>query len=943
MGSGQDLWQRRALFVAVIVFSAGLVVSLSRGQISTAVFELQRAIPQNVADAGDDSISFPQTFTLADVNDDGFADLIAVNALDSKVLVHLSIGDGNFEDAREFAVVDIDGDPLDAPVSVVVGDFASQFGSADDGASDGNPDILVGTSEDVLVLFVGDGQGNFETREEDLSIGSDCVGLAAADFDGDGELDIAALDSTGDVEILLNQQGNFDVDSTECFTTDAITPIDIAPGDFDGDGSVDLVVLDREGTLQLLLGDGDGAFGESQERSAVTGDDETQSPADLAVADLDDDGNDDVVVIDFGQVSDAQMVVLRGDDLRDDALFTAPFNSTGVAVADFDGNDFFDNITTNEDSAPVFTADDGGSGGFQNTGGLSINRFGPGLALAAANFAGDSLPDFVLLNLQADTFQVAVNVTADQPTPGGNTPTPRGTATSGPSGTPTATVPTNTPTPTATATPIPTVPLSTCEISFPIVPLPNPVDVDWGNFDNNQFRDIVVADQGNRRLLMLLIDQKMPLPERSEDCVVGDLPLRSFAVPNGDPAALAAGGLADLDRRRDVAVVGGGFLTLFYGDGQGSFDPNPPSMLVGSDLRSVVIGDINKDNKADVVVADHGGNTLRILYGTGGRNFDPPVSPGPEPPATPTPGPTPGHPSFVLTADLDNDGFPDLAEGSTDDSTVSVRFQNSNQPGQFRAITTVDLRSMGQPTAMVADFFNDDALLDLGVTIRTGGNDSFIILVATRSGSTISYVASNTVGTDPSPSDIGVGSFTKAGARDIVVTTMDRDLADFYEDGTEPPFKELNPKESGTGPVALTVADFDGDTKDDVVIANRDSGTLTIFRSAVPPSTPTPTDTATATRTGTVTSTGTVTRTPTQTATGTPSPNGTSTATGTRTATATRTKTPKPGAFGLSGGSCAINAPAEDRKPGGFALLWLIGVAFVWRRRRSGKNEGRPL
>jgi hypothetical protein len=248
---------------------------------------------------------------------------------------------------------------------------------------------------------------------------------------------------------------------------------------------------------------------------------------------------------------------------------------------------------------------------------------------------------------------------------------------------------------------------------------------------------------------------------------------------------------------------------------------------------------------------------------------------------------------------------------------------------------------MGQPTAMVADFFNEDALLDLGVTIRTGGNDSFVILVATRSGSTINYVASNTIGTDPSPSDIGVGSFTKTGARDIVVTTMDRDLADFYEDETEPPFRRLDPKPSGTGPVALTVADFDGDAKDDVVIANRDSGTLTIFRSAVAPSTPTPLPTSTPSPTGTVTRTGTITATATQTPTETPTPNGTSTATGTRTATATHTRSPKPGTFGLSEGGCTLNGPLDrGEDPRGFTLLWIVGAALAWRRRRGWRDKG---
>lgn len=933
-----------AFFAAAFVLSAVLAVSLSSGQLTTVRFSPQNFIEQDVAEVDNEEISFPGTFTLADVNDDGLADLVAVNNLGGTVLVHLSQGDGTFEAPIELTPLLALEDEVE-PSAVAVGDVASAYDSDNEGLPDGNVDIVVGTTFGEIVIMVGDGEGNFENRDEDLSTFlDDVVAISLADFDGGGLLDIAAQSSFDEAVVMLDQFGSFDPD-TDVFDTggEEGTAIDMSTGDVDDDGEVDLVVLNRDDrTVSLLLGTGDGQFEEPQTRSTISDSVEPdQLPKDLVVADRNDDGADDVVILNSGEFSDLQLLVRNGPTLQPSTSFSAPALATGIALGDFDDNGIDGALISHGgNDSPGYLPDDGGSGFSQ---GFPVNRFGAGLGIAAGDINGDSLPDFVELNSQANGFFVGINV-SNEPTETPGTPSPGVTVTSGPTGTPTPTVPTNTPTPTATATPIPTVPLSTCEISIPLVPLASPVDVDWGNFDNNQFRDIAVADGGRSvgsgRLLVFLIDQSMPLPESAKDCVVNDLPLRSFPISGANPRALAVGGLADVDRRRDVAVVGDGLLALFYGDGQGGFG-SPINMQLGGDLRSVAIGDINRDNNSDIVVADHGGNSLRILYGTGGKGFAAPVSPGPEPPATPTPGPTPGHPSFVLTADLDNDGFLDLAEGSTDDSTVSVRFQNRSQPGQFDAITTIDLRSMGQPTAMVADFFNDDALLDLGVTIRTGSNDSFIILVAARSGSTINYVASNTVGTDPSPSDIGVGAFKKTGSRDIVVTSMDRDLADFYEDQTEPPFKELDPKEAGMGPVALTVADFDGDAKDDVVIANRDSGTLTIFRSAVPPLTPTPTDTATPTATGTVTSTGTITRTPTRTATATPSPNGTATTTVTRTATATQTKSPKPGAFGLSNSSCAINSAAGGGGRGGLAPFWMIGAALLWRRQRAWKNKER--
>jgi Calx-beta domain/FG-GAP-like repeat len=75
---------------------------------------------------------------------------------------------------------------------------------------------------------------------------------------------------------------------------------DLVSGDFNGDGRPDLAAANYDeqtslGTVSVLLGNGDGAF--QAARTLATGIDNTQS---LQVADLNDDGNDDLVALSGG-------------------------------------------------------------------------------------------------------------------------------------------------------------------------------------------------------------------------------------------------------------------------------------------------------------------------------------------------------------------------------------------------------------------------------------------------------------------------------------------------------------------------------------------------------------------------------------------------------------------------------------------------------------------
>src|SRR5215468_2751257 len=104
-----------------------------------------------------------QSFTLADVNNDGMLDLITVDEDDGAAHVLLGNGDGTFQQAQTFNTSNVT-----SPLFVAVADVASPFASNGAGAPDGYPDIIIADDTDVEVLL-GDGTGNFGPPEQDFS------------------------------------------------------------------------------------------------------------------------------------------------------------------------------------------------------------------------------------------------------------------------------------------------------------------------------------------------------------------------------------------------------------------------------------------------------------------------------------------------------------------------------------------------------------------------------------------------------------------------------------------------------------------------------------------------------------------------------------------------------------------------------------------------------
>jgi VCBS repeat protein len=246
----------------------------------------------------------PAPVTIADVNHDGHPDIFVGNSGDSTLSALLNDGHRHFTPAP--------GSPFPCgknPNDIAVADMNA----------DGNPDVIIAnTGTPYITILLGDGRGGFTPAPHSpfaTTVRPHVHGVAVGDFMGDGNPAVVT-DSWGNDQILLipsDGHGNLLLPG-KFFPSDLHSDQGVRAADFNHDGHLDIVVTNqRLGAVGLMLGDGHGGFRRAPGSPFPAGE---QAFA-FAVADINRDGNPDVLVIpyqrDLRDPSQLGVRVLLGD------------------------------------------------------------------------------------------------------------------------------------------------------------------------------------------------------------------------------------------------------------------------------------------------------------------------------------------------------------------------------------------------------------------------------------------------------------------------------------------------------------------------------------------------------------------------------------------------------------------------------------------------------
>jgi hypothetical protein len=352
----------------------------------------------------------PTFLATGSLRDNGDDDLIVSNFTDNTVSVLLGNGDGTFETQTTFPTGT-------GPVWIATGAFQTI-------ANNQNIDLAVANeTANTISILLGNGDGTFQAKT-DIAAGNGPVSVLAKNFhdlNGLGALDLAVANHNDNTIYLYegNGDGTFQKPSVIQLPT-GFSPAGMVAADFNGDGHIDLAVADEgNATVSVFLGNGNGTFGARADYATgnspvwvSTADFNGDLVPDLAVANK----ADNTVSVLFGNIASgtAGVNAIGAGTFATQSAYPAGTGPTSIAVADYNIDGLPDlAVTAQGDNAVAVLLN------------LSGGTFGPDfelpvgttpVSIVSADFNGDGRPDAATANNGSANVSVVLNSSNFSPT-----------------------------------------------------------------------------------------------------------------------------------------------------------------------------------------------------------------------------------------------------------------------------------------------------------------------------------------------------------------------------------------------------------------------------------------------------------------------------------------------------------------------------------------------
>ncbi len=312
-----------------------------------------------------------------------------------------------------------------------------------------------------------------------------------------------------------------------------------------------------------------------------------------------------------------------------------------------------------------------------------------------------------------------------------------------------------------------------------------------------------------------------------------------YATTGNNPSSIA---VADLTRSGSLDLVianfsAGSVSVFMHGSTPGTYMP-AVNVTIGRLPNQVVIADVNGDGHPDLVLADASasGNAIILLQDPAnpGRFLAPTLLSTGSTSAT-----------SVAVADLNGDGKLDVVAATSDASgnngAVYVFYQSATSPGTFLAATTFPAGA--QPQAVRIADVNGDGLPDLVVANLGPGTDrmgspgvSVLLQDVAHPGHFLPPV---TYATQASAVDVAVGDLNGDGKPDLVVANLGPaptgSVSVLLQNPALPGTFLSATSYAGFGqPLAVAIADLNGDGHPDIAVADSTSATVMLQNAASP-------------------------------------------------------------------------------------------------------------